>query len=472
MKQKFKISAKKIMLLSFASLMFFNMILVVSLVFMHEKSELNERINFIRNKMESEQKSYVKSVVDEQLREIRFLEMVHPDLSADSLKKIILKSAGNKMLRYGGYIFINDYSGKALLFDGKIMTSEKDVSNMTDIDGKPLFKLEQDAYNSPEGAFMEYKFKPLYGSKPEPKLSYIKGYHKWGWIIGAGIYLHKPQLIVDKMIKNYRRTTLHEVLIAFIISLGVLILAFFLVFYYNRALLDQIDYIKSFFKKPGALSEKIDTRPLIFQELYDISMSVNTYIDELHILFEQNEIKSKEIKSIINAAENISFSIVSVDKDPYEVMEFSPGSEKLFGISKDEISQRIRKGLLKVHDKISEFPKVIQKVKNGIVQGESEFYRMDGTKFYGWYSLYPMYFNNQFKGIICIIVDITKRKNVEDELNELKNRLEEKVMERTQELEQKNQKLEKFNRLFVDREFRIKELKEKLAKYQKEDNHG
>ena len=35
------------------------------------------------------------------------------------------------------------------------------------------------------------------------------------------------------------------------------------------------------------------------------------------------------------------------------------------------------------------------------------------------------------------------------------------------ELEEKNQELERFNQLFIGREFRIKELKEKIAKLEK-----
>ena len=44
--------------------------------------------------------------------------------------------------------------------------------------------------------------------------------------------------------------------------------------------------------------------------------------------------------------------------------------------------------------------------------------------------------------------------------------LEELVKERTRELVEKNLELERFNELFIGREFRIKKLKEKLGKYE------
>ncbi len=58
--------------------------------------------------------------------------------------------------------------------------------------------------------------------------------------------------------------------------------------------------------------------------------------------------------------------------------------------------------------------------------------------------------------------DITERKKAEDELNKYRQHLEELVKERTSELEEKNEKLEHFNKLFVGREFRIKELRDRV----------
>ena len=58
--------------------------------------------------------------------------------------------------------------------------------------------------------------------------------------------------------------------------------------------------------------------------------------------------------------------------------------------------------------------------------------------------------------------DITEKKKIELELNEHRRDLERMVSQRTKELELKNQELEEFNKLFVDREFRIKELRDRV----------
>jgi len=61
---------------------------------------------------------------------------------------------------------------------------------------------------------------------------------------------------------------------------------------------------------------------------------------------------------------------------------------------------------------------------------------------------------NELTGAVHVVSDITDRKQAEQELVEYRENLEDLVKERTKELEDKNKELERFNDLFVDREFR------------------
>ncbi|MBN1820427.1 MAG: PAS domain-containing protein [Prolixibacteraceae bacterium] len=78
----------------------------------------------------------------------------------------------------------------------------------------------------------------------------------------------------------------------------------------------------------------------------------------------------------------------------------------------------------------------------------------------GW--LIPKILDGEYDGMVTTIRDISKRKEAENKLIEYKEHLEEIVKERTSELEEKNKELEEFNQLFVGREFRINELKERI----------
>ena len=67
---------------------------------------------------------------------------------------------------------------------------------------------------------------------------------------------------------------------------------------------------------------------------------------------------------------------------------------------------------------------------------------------------------------IGTIQDVTERKKIEDELTLHKTQLEILVKEQTQKLEEKVAELERMNELFVGREFRIKELRDKINELQ------
>jgi len=84
-----------------------------------------------------------------------------------------------------------------------------------------------------------------------------------------------------------------------------------------------------------------------------------------------------------------------------------------------------------------------------------------------WHGVPVFTENGKFDYFIGIGIDITDRKNTEKELAKHREHLEKLVKERTAELTEKNIKLEHFNKLFVDREFRIKELKNKVEELEK-----
>ena len=61
-----------------------------------------------------------------------------------------------------------------------------------------------------------------------------------------------------------------------------------------------------------------------------------------------------------------------------------------------------------------------------------------------------------------IVLDVTERKQAEEELKKHRERLEELVKERTTELAERVAELERMNDAFVGREFRVKELRDRV----------
>lgn len=71
------------------------------------------------------------------------------------------------------------------------------------------------------------------------------------------------------------------------------------------------------------------------------------------------------------------------------------------------------------------------------------------------------------EGFLVHVMDTTESKQAEEELEKHREHLEELVKERTAEVEEKNAELERMNKLFVGREFRIKELRDRIEELEK-----
>ncbi|MCU4677168.1 methyl-accepting chemotaxis protein [Catenovulum sp. 2E275] len=94
-------------------------------------------------------------------------------------------------LRYdnGNYFWINDMQPKMIMHPTNPSLNGKDISNNQDPTGKRLFSDMVDVVKQKGEGLVPYMW-PLPGSKePVAKISYVKGFKPWGWIIGSGVYL-------------------------------------------------------------------------------------------------------------------------------------------------------------------------------------------------------------------------------------------------------------------------------------------
>jgi len=96
-------------------------------------------------------------------------------------------------LRYGpekkDYFWINDMQPVMVMHPYKPQLNGKDLSGVEDPAGKKLFVEFVKVCRQKGAGFVAYQW-PRYGGKePLPKLSYVKLYEPWNWVIGSGVYL-------------------------------------------------------------------------------------------------------------------------------------------------------------------------------------------------------------------------------------------------------------------------------------------
>ncbi|HMK50313.1 MAG TPA: methyl-accepting chemotaxis protein [Thermodesulfovibrionales bacterium] len=108
--------------------------------------------------------------------------------------------AAVKNLRYEDkdYFWINDMRPRMIMHPFKPELDGTDISDFKDPTGKALFVSMVEVVKNSKAGFVNYMWpKPNY-KDPVPKISYVKGFEPWGWVIGSGIYVDDVNAIVRK----------------------------------------------------------------------------------------------------------------------------------------------------------------------------------------------------------------------------------------------------------------------------------
>lgn len=96
-----------------------------------------------------------------------------------------------RSMRFGkdNYFFILDTNYKMIMHPTKPEKQGKVVRDEKDADGKTHYKTMVTVATGPEGAgFVDYNFKLPDGSGSKPKISYVRLFKPWGWVIATGVF--------------------------------------------------------------------------------------------------------------------------------------------------------------------------------------------------------------------------------------------------------------------------------------------
>ncbi len=107
-----------------------------------------------------------------------------------------------KNLRYADneYFWINDTAPKMVMHPINAALDGKDLSDYKDPNGKLLFVAMVNVCKKDGEGFVDYEWPKPGETKPVPKISYVKSFPEWGWIIGSGIYLDDVQKEISTII--------------------------------------------------------------------------------------------------------------------------------------------------------------------------------------------------------------------------------------------------------------------------------
>jgi len=240
---------------------------------------------------------------------------VYIDDIKKSLKKETIETISK--MRYGksGYFWINDMSPKMIMHPILPQLNGKDLSSYKDPNGIYLFnKMVKVCKQNKDGGIVKYSWiKP--GHKiPQAKLSYVRKFNQWDWIIGSGAYVDDIENQISIM-KKQTEIDIQNIIKSFFIKIIISVFFIIIVIYilvrqniilpiqsFQSSFMSFFDYINSNSKdiklsenksndEIGQMSQILNNNILIAKEKFDEEIKLK---NELKNLNDKLEVKIKD----------------------------------------------------------------------------------------------------------------------------------------------------------------------------------
>lgn len=343
-----------------------------------------------------------------------YLYRVENELKKETLERIRHITHGEN-----SYFFVVSKDGKVLVsrtyknLEGKHYSIEKN-QHLSKVIRKVLLNSNKD------GSFITYNWQFEDSKIYQKKLSYIKEYEKWGWIIGTGVFFDEINKKIELKKEQLKKDIFIQVMLVIFISIIVMLFSFILNRYLRNKIKKSLDIFLNFFKVINEKNEKIDLDKVDFYEFTKIAIYANKMIDIK--IRNENEItkKDKELKQSIVFLEEYKkavdeAAIVSKTDNKGIITYVNDEFCKISGYSKDELLGQ-NHSILKHEDMDDKlFKDLWSKITNkevwkGIIKNKAK----DGSAYYVKSTIVPILdVDSKIKEYIAIRYDITDLVNYE-----------------------------------------------------------
>jgi methyl-accepting chemotaxis protein len=205
-----------------------------------------------------------------------------------------------KTMRYEGenYFWVNDLHPSMVMHPMKPQLDGTDLSDFKDPNGKKLFVEMAETVRKSGAGYVSYMWpKPGQNKdKPVPKLSFVKGFEPWGWVIGTGIYIDDVDAAWRESATKAGGLTL-LCLVALLVVSGSVSRSIF------RRLGHIVERIKDVAQGEGDLTKRIEVTS--DDEVAELAKWFNSFMDKLHQMISQ---LAENTRALTTASEEIAKS--------------------------------------------------------------------------------------------------------------------------------------------------------------------
>jgi methyl-accepting chemotaxis protein len=132
-------------------------------------------------------------------------------------------SAAIGALRYGngGYFWVHDMQPRMVMHPINPALNGQDLSTLKDPQGLLLFAKMTDLVRASGEGMLDYMWARNGSDKPVPKISYVKGFAPWGWVVGSGVYTDDIDAEVHDLLWQIILYSLGPVLLVLLALYGI-----------------------------------------------------------------------------------------------------------------------------------------------------------------------------------------------------------------------------------------------------------
>lgn len=242
-------------------------------------------------------------------------------------------------LRYSEveYFWINNIEGMMLMHPIAEQLVDTNVIGLEDPDGKLFFREMIDVVKRDGEGIVRYQWPKPGKDLPQPKISFVKGFEQWDWIVGTGVYVDDLQEIKNDIYGNV-------LIISFIIIIFSVGLILLIVIPLNKTLKEIILHTNKYKSLDFRESIGINSK----DELGEISMAFDKVSEGLRELL-QNMIETSDelTQDALTMAKDVAVLNQSSDKtlssttDISAVIEETTAATHTVASTVDEIKEAI-----------------------------------------------------------------------------------------------------------------------------------
>ncbi|AYN93327.1 methyl-accepting chemotaxis protein [Pseudomonas sp. LTJR-52] len=184
-----------------------------------------------------------------------------------------------KALRYdrNDYLWVNDLQPRMVMHPMNPKLDGQDLSTYKDPDGKALFN-EMVVVAKNGGGVVAYRWPKPGASEPVPKVSYVKQFEPWGWVLGTGVYL-------DDLQAEFRAQVWQTAGVGAVIVLLMGVLIFLIQRSITRPLTSTVKAMANIASGEADLTHRLDTSGR--DELSELGRHFNRFSEHLGELIRQ-----------------------------------------------------------------------------------------------------------------------------------------------------------------------------------------